>query len=392
MRIVHTADWHVGRIWKSISRLDETSKVLDHLAEYLEREKVDLLLVAGDVFDTANPSADAEQLVFDFFRRLGAKNIPAVVIAGNHDSPGRIDAYASLADLAGVHLVGKPRNAAHGGVLTIPTAGGEAAIVAGLPFASPGVFASALDLPGDLTHSKTLYAEKFREAASSLAGAFRPECVNLLMAHTSLEGAVLGNSERQAHLGEEWTAAPQTLPKTAQYVALGHIHKPQRLQSAPVPTEYAGSPLQLDFGEAGQMKTFVVVEVHPGQPAQIEHVAYEGSKSLVDLNLTLEELQLRQAEFRTAGWLRVNVQANQPVPELVRKVRQFLPNAMAVRLDLPEVGLLERAKEAEATSNLPRGGKSPLAIYREYHQQHYQRPPDAEIEEAFQKLYAQCEE
>src|ERR1700722_16669553 len=206
MRIVHTADWHVGRIWKSISRLDETAQVLANLADYLEREKIDLLLVAGDVFDTANPSADAERLVFEFFRRLGARDIPAVVIAGNHDSPGRIDAYATLADLAGVHLVGRPRMAPNGGVVEIPTASREAAVVAALPFASPGVFASALELPGDLTHSKTLYAEKFREAASYLARSFREDSVNLLMAHTSLEGAVLGNSERQAHLGEEWTA------------------------------------------------------------------------------------------------------------------------------------------------------------------------------------------
>lgn len=317
MRIVHTADWHVGRIWKSISRLDETSKVLDHLAGYLEGEKIDLLLLAGDVFDTANPSAEAEQLVFEFFRRLGARNIPAVVIAGNHDNPGRIDAYAMLADLAGVHLVGKPRNPDKGGTFAIATASGETAVVAGLPFASPGGFASALKLPGDLTHSKTLYAEKFHEATLRLAEAFRPDCVNLLMAHTSLEGAVLGNSERQAHLGEEWTASPRVLPTTAQYVALGHIHRPQPLTAAPVPTEYAGSPLQLDFGEAGQQKTFVVVDVHPGQPARIEHVPYEGSRELLDLTLPLEELQLRQAEFRSAGWLRVNVQVKQPVPDLV---------------------------------------------------------------------------
>src|SRR5580692_2573019 len=104
MRIVHTADWHVGRIWKGISRLDETAQVLSNLALYLEREKIDLLLVAGDVFDTANPSAEAEQLVFEFFRRLGARDIPAVVIAGNHDNPGGIDAYVNMAELAGVHL------------------------------------------------------------------------------------------------------------------------------------------------------------------------------------------------------------------------------------------------------------------------------------------------
>src|SRR3954463_9723294 len=107
MRVVHTADWHVGRLWKSVTRLDETSRVLDHLAGYLEREKVDLLLVAGDVFDVPNPGAEAEGIVFGFFRRLGPKGTPAVVIAGNHDSPGRMDACGQLAELAGVRVVGR---------------------------------------------------------------------------------------------------------------------------------------------------------------------------------------------------------------------------------------------------------------------------------------------
>ena len=104
MRVVHTADWHVGRLWKGITRLDEMARVLGHLAGYLEHGKVDLLLVAGDVFDAPNPGAEAEAMVFSFFRRLAAKNIPAVVIAGNHDSPARMDACSQLADR--LHFLG----------------------------------------------------------------------------------------------------------------------------------------------------------------------------------------------------------------------------------------------------------------------------------------------
>src|SRR5262245_39447252 len=130
MRVVHTADWHVGRLWKGITRLDEMAKVLDYLAAYLEREKVELLLVAGDVFDATNPGAEAEALVFRFFRRLGAKGIPAVVIAGNHDSPGRMDACGQLAELAGIRIIGRPRSAAKGGVVEVVTAAGEKALVA----------------------------------------------------------------------------------------------------------------------------------------------------------------------------------------------------------------------------------------------------------------------
>jgi exonuclease SbcD len=380
MRVVHTADWHVGRFWKGITRLDEMAKVLDHLARYLEREKVDLLLVAGDVFDTSNPGAEAEALVFGFFRRLGAKNIPAVVIAGNHDSPGRMDACGQLADLAGVRVVGRPRSVSKGGVVEVTTATGETALVAALPFAAPGVFVSALELADGVAEAKSHYAERFKQAVSHLSTGFRPGCVNLLMAHTHLDGAVLANSERQVHLGEEWAATPQALPDQAQYVALGHIHKPQRIEASPAPTEYAGSPLQLDFGEAGQDKSFVVIDVKAGLPPRVLRVPYEGGRPLLDLRLTKAELESQEEGLRSAGWLRLTVPLDEPDPELARKVRERLPNALVIRPELPHL---------EAVTTTARSGKSPLEMYRDYHQQEHGRPADANVEEAFQRLYAQ---
>jgi exonuclease SbcD len=382
MRVVHTADWHVGRVWKNLSRLDEAARVLEHLAGYLERERVDLLLVAGDVFDTPNPGADAEQLVFQFFRRLGERRIPAVVIAGNHDHAGRMEACGQLAELAGVRVVGRPRAATKGGVVRVPGRGGETALVAALPFAAPGVFASALELAGDETPVKARYAERFKGAVAHLATAFRPDCVNLLMAHTHLDGAVLANSERVVHLGEDWAAAPQALPGTAQYVALGHIHKPQRVESSPAPAEYAGSPLQLDFGEAGQAKSFVVVDVEPGRPARVRRVAHEGGKGLHDLRLTLAELEGRAAQLRTAGWLRVTVPLGEPDPDLNRRVRELVPNALTVHAELPDA-------PPPATSGRSR---SPADMYAEYHQRRHGRPPEPGVAEAFRQLYEQCDQ
>jgi hypothetical protein len=102
--------------------------------------------------------------------------------------------------------------------------------------------------------------------------------VNLLMAHTHLDGAVLANSERQVHLGEDWPATPQALPDQAQYVALGHIHKLQRIEVSPAPTEYAGSTLQLDFGEAGQEKRFVVIDVNPAGPPRSRGYPTRGAR------------------------------------------------------------------------------------------------------------------
>jgi exonuclease SbcD len=255
-------------------------------------------------------------------------------------------------------------------------------LVAALPFASPGVFVSALELAGDETTVKARYAEKFKAAVAHLASAFRPDCVNLLMAHTHLDGAVLANSERVVHLGEDWAAPPQALPATAQYVALGHIHKPQRVEASPAPAEYAGSPLQLDFGEAGQAKSFVVIDVQPARPARVQRIPHEGGRELHDLRLTLPEVEGRAAELRSCGWLRVTVPLEEPDPDLNRKVRELLPNALTVHSELPHVPLTPTAS-AE---------KSPIAMYAEYHQRKHGRPPEPVVAEAFRQLYEQCDQ
>jgi exonuclease SbcD len=266
-------------------------------------------------------------------------------------------------------------------VVEVTTPARETAIVAALPFAGPGVFVSALELAEDATQPKALYAERFKQAVAHLSKGFREGCVNLLMAHTHLDGAQLANSERQVHLGEEWAATPQALPDQAQYVALGHIHKPQRIEASPAPTEYAGSPLQLDFGEAGQEKSFVVIDVMPGMPARIARVPYEGGKSLFDLKLTLPELEVRELQLRGSGWLRVTVPLDQPDPDLARKVRERLPNALVIRPELPH---------QEVGTAVSRDGKNPLEMYRDYHQRQHGRLPETSVEETFQYLYTQC--
>jgi exonuclease SbcD len=379
MRIVHTADWHVGRVWKNLNRLDETAAVLDHLARFVLQERIDLLLMAGDVFESGSPTAEAERLVFRFFRRLGEAGIQSIVIAGNHDSAARVDAWGTLAELVGVRTVGKPRAAANGGVMEISTRGGETAVVAALPFAPVRTWVSGLQLATDGSAARGHYREMFRQAVASLSAAFRQDAVNLLIAHTHLEGALLGGSERRAHVAEDWTAAPEALPASAHYIALGHIHKPQRMARAPAPAHYAGSPLPLDFSEVGQRKVFLFIEAECGVPARIEQISYEGGKPLADVRLTLEQLDMQQAGLRSAGWLRVTVPLEEPDPDLARKVRALVPNTVVVLAELPERAVQEVAR--------PPAGATPIELYRAYHLREHGQEPDPEVVEAFHGLY-----
>jgi exonuclease SbcD len=272
MRIVHTADWHAGRLWKNQNRIDELQAVLAHLGDFVERERVDLLLMSGDIFENQVPAAEAERAVSTFFKRMGQAAVPSVVIAGNHDHPTRLDTWGLLAEFVGVHARGLPRRRDRGGIIEIPTRSGHTAVVAALPWAPPGRVVEALTLAHDESQARQQYADGMQQMLDHLAGGFRPDAVNLVVAHSHVAGAQGSGSERVMTMGDEWMATPQALPARAQYVALGHIHRPQRVAAAVAHTEYAGSPLALDFGEAGEEKSFVVVDVAPGQPPTVSRV------------------------------------------------------------------------------------------------------------------------
>ncbi|HSK78377.1 MAG TPA: exonuclease SbcCD subunit D [Thermoanaerobaculia bacterium] len=377
MKIVHTSDWHVGRRWKGIQRLDELEAVLDHLAAFIEEQSIDLVLHTGDVFESRNPPAEAEQLVNRFLVRVGRSGAHMLVIAGNHDDPLRLDARSLLTEFVNVQILGRPRPASRGGTRTLVTRCGEKAIVAALPFASPGAWVSALDLAGEEASARRQYARMFERAVRNLCGAFRKDAVNLLMAHTHIEGALFGESERRVHIGEDWAASPEALPSTASYIALGHIHKPQKIEG-PVPAYYAGSLLQMDFGEAGEEKNFVVVTASPGKPATVEHVPYEGGLPLVDLRASLAELEETADQHRT-GWLRVTVPLTERDPDLNRKVRDLLPNALVVRAELPEA---EEPSEIRLETGIP-----PVGHYAAYHLRVHQHPAELAVLDTFQDLY-----
>jgi exonuclease SbcD len=382
MKIVHTSDWHAGRRWKGLQRIDELETVLEHLAAFVEREAIDLVLHTGDVFESRNPPAEAEQLVNRFLLRVGRAGAQMVIIAGNHDDAARLDARSLLTELINVQIVGRPRPAARGGSRVIATRGGEKAVVAALPFASPGAWVSALDLAGEEESARRKYAHMFELAVRDLCGAFRPDAVNLLMAHTHLEGSMFGDSERRVHIAEDWAASPQALPRTASYVALGHLHKPQQVDVR-VPAYYAGSLLQLDFGEAGEEKTFNVVSASPGKPgnpATVERVPYEGGQPLIDLRASLAEIEAT-ADRYSKGWLRVTVPLAAPDPDLNRKVRALLPNALVVRAELPPPD--------EPSESLLEPGLPPVGHYAAYHFRVHGQAAALPVLDTFQDLYDQ---
>lgn len=375
LRIVHTSDWHAGRLWKRVNRLDELERALSSMCDYVERERIDLVLMTGDVFDNGAPGPEAERVVYEVLLRL-ARVCPVVVLAGNHDNPRRLEAWGLLAQIANIHCIGRPKPLSQGGLLKFETPRGTA-LVAPIPFAPLRWFVTAEGL-ADEAKAMSSYAQGVQRLAANLASGFRADCVNLLMAHTHVDGAVLARSERVVHLGDQWAIEAAAIPETAQYAALGHIHKPQAVRHG---VEYAGSPLQLDFGEEGEEKSFVVVEARPGVPVKLERVLYEGGVALETFSGTLDELTQRGAELKGGGHVRVVLQLDAPQPDVVKLVRERVPNAVSVMVRLPEIVAQERVRR----------DASPIELYREFHQKRHGHLPDDGVTDAFVRLWEEAE-
>ena len=278
MRILHTSDWHFGRSLEGRSRLPEQEEFVDELCHIVQEEKIDLVLVAGDVFDTVNPPAAAEQLFYETISRLadGGKRKVAV-IAGNHDNPDRLAAAHSLAAEYGIILLGLPI----GKVLTIDTMGGERAQLFALPYPSESRLQAVLTESNEEEILRKAYDERMAYLFQQQSQYFHPDTVNLAMSHLYVLGSHESESERPIQVGGAYTVSATTLPGAAQYVALGHLHRPQNVGKAPTLARYAGSPLAYSFSEAGQAKSVTIVEVEAGKTAEMKEIFLTSGRPLV---------------------------------------------------------------------------------------------------------------
>ncbi|MCA9668091.1 MAG: exonuclease SbcCD subunit D, partial [Myxococcales bacterium] len=289
MRILHTSDWHVGKRLGRFDRMAEHRAALAEVRAVAERERVDLVIVAGDLFDRPMPPIEALDAVVEALLALAAPQRPVVAIAGNHDSPELFEVLAPLLAPRGVHLVGSIRRPDAGGVLELAAGeGGQRALVACLPFLREGRVVDFLD---DVDSWYGQYADKIARLCRAYNDELarrardRDDAVTVLAAHFIVSGARLGGDgaprgERQLHIGEAYTATESSMPPDVQYVALGHVHAPQPVPGALVAAQYAGSLLELDFGEAGETKRVVIVEVEPGVPASTRSVALTAGRRL----------------------------------------------------------------------------------------------------------------
>ncbi|MEO6197509.1 MAG: exonuclease SbcCD subunit D [Dehalococcoidia bacterium] len=382
MRFLHTSDWHVGKPLKNVKRDDECRDALAEVLDIARRREVDALLVAGDIFDSVAPPPEAERIVFDFFRELIGAGIPAVVIAGNHDNPRRLNAFARVLDFVSIHVRGEPTLSEGNLIVELPSRdSSESAVIAALPWVSERKVQD---------FDKLWFADRFSQYAEGVAGAmkhlatsFRTDTVNILMAHVLLDDSKIADvdrGERALHTGIAYTVPRQLLPSEPHYIALGHVHMPQDFPLANA--YYCGSLLQTDFGEAGQQKRVNIVDISPGQKARVEPIPLTSIRQLRTLGSHKDGLTL--AELRgladTAGkdYLKVFIKIDQPTPGLNREIHDLLPNVVHIETVRPE-------QQGAPEANMPQDSPSEqfLAYYRA---QHGENEPSTDLINLFNEL------
>lgn len=378
MRLLHTSDWHVGKTLKGRSRLEEQEQVLREIVGIAREHEVDAVLVAGDLYDTAAPSAQAQQLVVRTLMGLARDGAEVVAIAGNHDHPAAIDAYRPLAGAAGITLVGTPRTAARGGVVEFTAKStGEQATLAVLPFLSQRYAVRAAELVANSPAENTgAYDQQLRDILGTLTAGFRDDSVNLVMAHLTVLNGVFGGGERAAQSIFEYAVPATIFPVESHYVALGHLHRRQRID-APCPVHYCGAPLAIDFGEQDNTSVVCVVEASPGTPARVTDIPITAGRRLRTVRGTVAELA---AFAETAGEDYLRVWVREPARAGLREeVVALLPNALEVRID-PEFAAPVAASRPSAGAE-----RSPSELFREY--LGTRNVADPRVEQLFARLH-----
>ncbi len=373
MRLLHIADLHAGKTLGKVSRNPDLQYSLEQVVSFVKENKIDLVLIAGDVFDKANPDNESKELIFNFFLSLKDLASEVVVISGNHDSYDFMKSISGLSRLANVHIYDRPSKERYLFQM-------KDLKVACLPYPSERVITSADE------DSKKSYAQIVGKFIKFLAHSVKDAKHKVLLAHLFVAGSKYTRTEKEATITQHYAVNPADLTEVFDYVALGHVHRHQRIEQAPTQAYYTGTLYQLDFSEAGDDKFFNLITFEEGPP-KIEPVKLSLKNPLKVFDLkqseVLRELPRMEAE---PGYIKVviRIEDRTTVPITLEKLRTALGEKL---LRIEQITPDTPTSEGYEVKSM-----SPLELYREYYQLSYSKELPKEIEERFLELLKRAEE
>ena len=342
MRFLHTADWHLGKLLHGEHLTDDQRGLLGQLCGIVEETAPDVVLMAGDVYDRSVPPSDAVELLDDVLSQLVLElGVPVVAIAGNHDSPDRLDFGSRILRGQGLHVFSKPT--AEPGPVTIEDEHGPVHIT-GLPYAEPPQARHVFEDPAIKTHDEVLAAQA--EAARS---ALPEDERAIAVAHVFAQGGELADSERPLAVGGAETVHASRFDRF-DYVALGHLHRRQSVEEGRI--EYSGSLMKYSFDETGHSKSVNLVEMDGEGHCTVERIPLEPERDLRRVEGTLAEIQVGpDPDENRQDYIWVTLQDDGPVVDAMSRVRETYPNALHVehpaRAEVSSLGGLASTLQAQ---------------------------------------------
>ncbi|MEZ7578374.1 exonuclease SbcCD subunit D [Veillonella sp. 27098_8_77] len=355
MRFLHTADWHLGRIFYGQYLTDDQAHVLEHqFFTILKEEKIDGILLAGDVFDRAVPPIEAIELWDSIITRLAMDyKVPLFVVSGNHDGAERLEVGRSMLSRSGIHIWGSPHHALQ--PFEFESSDGKVAICP-MPFSEPRRIGDALGLSA--SESKPVYTDIADDTLFSYVDDKEQETSELnlhnydqmyqawsdylykqlpkgmrsiAISHAFVMGGEVGGSERTLSVGGSEQVSPHVF-KNFHYTALGHLHGPQRMGADHI--RYSGSPLKYSFDEHGQKKSFTIIDMDTKGNVDISTIPVEAKRDVVILEGYFEDL-LNNKDLQTKhkdDYVQARLLDTMPIMDGMAKLRQVYHRCMTIEL------------------------------------------------------------
>ena len=350
MKFMHISDLHIGKRVNDFSMLEDQAYIFDQIQSIIMQEKVEGVLIAGDIYDKVVPSAEAVQLFDDFLTELAAKKLPVFLIYGNHDSPERLAFGADLLRHSNVHV--SPVYNGKIEPIIVEDAYGELAVYL-LPFLKPA-------------HVKHAFPEveisSYEEAVSYAMSQISVDTDrrNLMVAHQFVTGAAVCDSEELSIGGQDNISA--SLFADFDYVALGHIHGPQHIEQETV--RYCGTPLKYSFSEVNHKKSVTIVELKEKGTVELTTVPLIPKRDMRKIKGTYLEVTSKSfyENSNTEDYLHITLTDEEDVPDAMGKLRSIYPNLMKLEYDnkrTRENQSIDQCGEMEE--------KSPLDLFQEFY-------------------------
>lgn len=333
MRVLHTSDWHLGQRLVSLERTEEHQHFLDWLLQTIEQEKVEVLLMSGDVFDNGSPSNTALKLYYDFLRRVCASYCRHIIITGgNHDSIATLNAPKELLDYFNIKVVGGASANPLDELIELHNEQGELQlVVCAVPFLRDKDV--RLSVPGESFEDRE---QRIKQGIAAHYQAFVPHIGRykqqqvpvVAMGHLFAAGGSASDSEKEIHVGNLGQIGADQFPEDFAYVALGHLHRPQLVNKAHH-IRYSGSPIPLSFSEVSDTKLVYIIDFADGALAGLHELKIPCCRKLVRFRGSLEKVKQQLALYDNSAyalpaWAELQLELEAPLPDLNQQLDEVL--------------------------------------------------------------------